>query len=93
MILSLGRLFFSETIETNETNINGKISHAREPLYSKSAVVAWWLQSTSAQKEYLAVNKGNILVNILLMKIFIKLLSLINPVVYLLLVMCTKFEI
>ena len=23
--------------------------HAREPLYSNSAVIAWWLQSTSAQ--------------------------------------------
>ena len=23
--------------------------HAREPLYLNSAVIAWWLQSTSAQ--------------------------------------------
>ena len=23
--------------------------HARKPLYSKDAVIAWWLQSTSAQ--------------------------------------------
>ena len=44
---------------------------AREPLYSNSAVIAWWLQSTSAQIVYLAVKKGKILVNTLLMKIFI----------------------
>ena len=42
-------------------------SHVREPLYSNSAVIAWWLH----KKEYLAVNKGNILVNVLLVKIFI----------------------
>ena len=24
-------------------------AHAREPLYSNSAVIMWWLQSTSAQ--------------------------------------------
>ena len=27
----------------------GSTLHAREPLYSKGAVIAWWLQSTSAQ--------------------------------------------
>ena len=43
----------------------------REPLYSNSTVIAWWLQSTSAQIMYLAFNKGNILVNFLLLKIFI----------------------
>ena len=42
-------------------------SHVREPLYSNSAVIAWWLHKI----EYLAVNKGNILVNVLLVKIFI----------------------
>ena len=45
--------------------------HARDPLYSNSAVIAWWLQSTSAQKVYITVKKGNILVNILLQKIFL----------------------
>ena len=25
------------------------VYHAREPQYAKSAVIAWWLQSTSAQ--------------------------------------------
>ena len=45
--------------------------HTREPLYSNRAVIAWWLQSTSAKIVYLGVNKGNILVNFLLLKIFI----------------------
>ena len=46
--------------------------HAREPLYLNSAVMVCWLQSMSTQiVVYLAVNKGNILVNILLLKIFI----------------------
>ena len=26
-----------------------RINHAREPLYSNGAVIAWWLQSTRAQ--------------------------------------------
>ena len=42
-------------------------SHVREPLYSNSVVIAWWLHKI----EYLAVNKGNILVNVSLVKIFI----------------------
>ena len=42
--------------------------YAREPLYSNSAVIACWLQSTSAQIVYLAVKRGNILVNRLLLK-------------------------
>ena len=45
--------------------------HAREPLNSNSAVIAWWLQSTSAQNFDLTVKKGNILVNFLLLKIFL----------------------
>ena len=51
--------------------------HIREPLYSNSAVIAWWLQSTSAQT------------NVIFWSIFTsenihrKLLSLIKPAVYL----------
>ena len=37
---------------------------SRESLYSKGAVIGWWLQSTSAQSSVL-------LVNILLLKLFI----------------------
>ena len=32
--------------------------HAREPLYSKVAVIAWWLQSTSAQNSARSCLKG-----------------------------------
>ena len=38
--------------------------HAREPLYSKSAVIAWWSQSTSGKNVHLAVEKGNKFLNI-----------------------------
>ena len=33
----------------------GSLSHAREPLYSNRAVIAWWLQSTSAQNSVLFI--------------------------------------
>ena len=56
--------------------------HAREPLYLNSAVITWGLQSTSAQIVYLAVKKGNILVKILLLKIFIaNYCHFLNPAV------------
>ena len=44
------------------------MSHAREPLYSNSAVIAGWLQSTRAHIVYLAVKKCNIFVTILLLE-------------------------
>ena len=40
--------------------------HAREPLYSNSAVIAGWLQPTRAE----TVKKGSIFINILLQKTF-----------------------
>ena len=49
--------------------------HAREPLYSKGAVIAWWLQSKSAQ---------NSVPSCLQETIHRELLSLINPAMYLL---------
>ena len=59
--------------------------HAIEPLYSSSAVIASWLQSTSAQTVYLAINKGTILVIFFTSEnIHQELLSLINPAGYLL---------
>ena len=45
-------------------------SHAREPLYSKSAVIAWWSQSTSGKNVHLAVEKGNKFLNISLLRVF-----------------------
>ena len=44
--------------------------HAREPLYSKSAVIAWWSQSTSGKNVHLAVEKGNKFLNISLLRVF-----------------------
>ena len=48
--------------------------HAREPLYSKFAVVAGWLQSTSAESGHLFVyrdiKKMFVLLNILLWEVF-----------------------
>ena len=45
--------------------------HAREPLYSKSAVIAWWSQSTSGKNVHLAVEKGNKFLNISLLRVFL----------------------
>ena len=49
-------------------------SHAREALYSNSAVIAWWLQSTSGQigmfMRIWLLKKGNKFLNILLLKVF-----------------------
>ena len=56
--------------------------HAREPLYSNSAVIACWLQPTIIV--YLAVNEGNILVIFFTSENNRELVSLINPAVYLL---------
>ena len=49
-------------------NQDGSQNHAREPLYSKGAVIAWWLQTTIAQNCIPSCLKGNILVNILLLE-------------------------
>ena len=46
------------------------LTHAREPLYSKSAVIAWWSQSTSGKNMHLAVEKGNKFLNISLLRVF-----------------------
>ena len=35
-----------------------RLCHAREPLYLKGAVIAWWLQSTSAQNNERSCLKG-----------------------------------
>ena len=51
--------------------------HTREPLYSNSAVIAWWLQSTRAQKRKYF---GQCFTS---ENIHRELLSLINPAVYL----------
>ena len=48
----------------------GEPVHAREPLYSKSAVIAWWSQSTSGKNMHLAVEKGNKFLNISLLRVF-----------------------
>ena len=55
------------------TNVKGTLYETREPLYlySNSAVIAWWLQSTSAQNSVLAVKKGKTLINILHVKVLI----------------------
>ena len=45
------------------------IYHTREPLYSKSAVIAWWSQSTSGKNVDLAVEKGNKFLNISLLRV------------------------
>ena len=50
--------------------------HAREPLYSNSAVIAWWLQSTSAQNSVPRVFFGQYFTA---ENIHRELLSLINP--------------
>ena len=58
--------------------------HAREPLYSNSAVIAWCSRRVH-KIVYLAVNKGNILVIFFTSEnIHHELSSLINPAVYLL---------
>ena len=47
--------------------------HAREPLYSKSAVIARWSQSTSGKRRnnvHLAVEKCNKFLNISLLRVF-----------------------
>ena len=48
--------------------------HAREPLYSNSAVIAWWSQSTSGKNSVfmctLLSQKGNKFLNILLLGVF-----------------------
>ena len=44
--------------------------HAREPLYSNSAVVAGWFQATRAQNSVSNCKEGSIFVNILLLKTF-----------------------
>ena len=45
--------------------------HPKNPLYSNSPVIAWCCSQGVHKIVYLAVKKGNILVNLLLMKIFI----------------------
>ena len=92
MILSLRRFFQKLLKPMKLTSMGNKVTlenHCTRKAQSSRGGCSRRVH----KKEYLADNKGNILVNILLMKIFIKLLSLINPVVYLLLVICTKFEI
>ena len=45
----------------------GRHNHAKEPLYPNSAVIAWWLQSTSVQNELikiLFINKGMELIDL-----------------------------
>ena len=48
--------------------------HAREPLYSNSAVIAWWSQSTGGKNGVfmctLLLKKGNKFLNILLLRVF-----------------------
>ena len=62
---------------------------AREPLYSNSAVIAWWLKATSAQKRYLAVKKGIYFGQFFTSEnIHRELLSLINPAVHPLDIIC-----
>ena len=46
------------------------LGHAREPLYSKSAVIAWWSQSTSGKNVHLAVEKCNKFLNISILRVF-----------------------
>ena len=50
------------------------IIHAREPLYSNSAVIAWWSQSTGGKKwrvcVHLAVEKRNKFLSILPLRVF-----------------------
>ena len=58
-------------------------NHARKSLYSKSAVIGGCGRLVD-KILYLAVSKGNILVNFLLLKIFIANYYQINPAVYLL---------
>ena len=43
---------------------------SREPLYSFSAVIAGWLQSSRHKIVHMAVKNGNLFVNILLLIIF-----------------------
>ena len=52
------------------TRENIRLIHAREPLYSKSAVIAWWSQSTSGKNVHLAVEKGKKALNISLLRVF-----------------------
>ena len=56
------------------------VSLIREPLYSNRAVIAWWLQSTSAQNRIKVSYIGQCFTS---ENIRHKLLSLINPAVYL----------
>ena len=64
------------------------VSCYREPLYSNSAVISDSSRGGCSRRVHKilnpAVKRGNILVNFLLMNFFCKLLSLINPAVYLL---------
>ena len=60
-----------QTTKKSMQKLPSRQRQAREPLYLNSAFIVCWLQWTSAKIVYLAVKKGNILVYILLLKIFI----------------------
>ena len=67
-------LFYVSMFDKTPGNLMGPFFndsfHAREPLYSKSAVIAWWSQSTSGKNVHLAVEKGNKFLNISLLRVF-----------------------
>ena len=59
--------------------------HARDPLYSKGAVIPWWLQSTSVQNSVPSCLKGYYFAQYFTSEnIHSELLLLINPAMYLL---------
>ena len=76
--------YFSSQSQQCDFIFNMDSLHAREPLYSKGAVKAWWLQSTSAQNSVPSCLKekyfGQYFTSV---NIHCKFLSLINPAIFL----------
>ena len=56
--LSIQVKFIASKLVHQDFKAGDQWVHAREPLYSKVAVITWWLQSTSAQNSSRNCLKG-----------------------------------